>query len=89
MALSKEIRQEDGVVTRYHRILFMSQFVNSHTSIVVASYVDRESRDTLEDGMEPYVRTVTYETDYDPEMNVESAYAYLKCLEAFADSEDC
>ena len=84
MALSKEIRQEDGVVTRYHRILFMSQFVNSHTSIVVASYVDRESRDTLEDGMEPYVRTVTYETDY-----VESAYAYLKCLEAFADSEDC
>ena len=89
MALSKEIRQEDGVVTSYHRILFMSQFVNSHTSIVVASYVDRRSRDTLEEGMEPYVRTVTYETDYDQDMNMESAYAYLKGLEVFAGSEDC
>lgn len=89
MALSKEIRQEDGVVTSYHRILFMAQFVNSHTSVVVASYVDRQSRDTLEEGMEPYVRTVTYETDYDPEMNVDSAYAYLKGLDAFSGSEDC
>ena len=89
MALSKEIRQEDGVVTSYHRILFMSQFVNSHTSIVVASYVDRQSRDTLDEGAEPYVRTVTYEIDYDSEMNVDSAYAYLKSLEAFAGSEDC
>ena len=89
MALKKSIRQEDGVVTSYHRILFMSQFVNSHTSVVVASYVDRQSRDTLGEGAEPYVRTVTFETDYDPEMNVDSAYAYLKGLEAFEGSEDC
>ena len=89
MALKKSIRQEDGVVTSYHRILFMSQFINSHTSVVVASYVDRQSRDTLDEGAEPYVRTVTYETDYDPEMNVDSAYAYLKGLDAFAGSDDC
>lgn len=89
MALSKKIKQEDGVVTSYHRILFMSQFINSHTSIVVASYIDRQSRGTIDEGAEPYVRTVTYERDYDPEMDVGSAYAYLKGLDAFAGSEDC
>lgn len=89
MALSKKIKQEDGVITSYHRILLMSQFVNSHTSIVVASYIDRQSRGTIDEGAEPYVRTVTYERDYDPEMNVDSAYAYLKGLDAFVGSEDC
>ena len=45
MALYKEIRQNDGVVTKYHRILFVQMMTNHHNSIAVLSYVDEISRE--------------------------------------------
>ena len=67
MALKKEIRQDDGVVTNYHRILYIMQTLNRQVSIAVLSYVDSESR-ASEKGTElvvsPYQKAVTYEFDY-------------------------
>ena len=90
MALYKDIRQDDGVTTAYHRILFIQQMINQHNSIAVISYVDAGARDS-EKGAElfqPYRRAVTYEIDYDPNMTIESAYAYLKTLPQFEGAED-
>ncbi|MCB6992442.1 hypothetical protein LI177_02950 [bacterium 210820-DFI.6.37] len=104
MALKKDIRQDDGVVTNYHRILFLDLVINSHVSIAVLSYIDNTARTDEKGGAtttvssedageidipyQPYQRSVTYETDYDPEMTIEKAYAYLKTLPEFSGAED-
>lgn len=91
MALYKEIKQDDGVTTKYHRILYLNQTVNSHNSIAVVSYVDEESRkyDTPNEGdKRPYRQAVTYELGYDENMTIESAYNYLKTLPRFEGAKD-
>lgn len=90
MALKKAIKQKDGVVTNYHRILFLQQTVNRQNSIAVHSYVDEEAREgekvnTFE---QPYVKSITYETDYNEDMTIETAYKYLKTLPQFEGAED-
>lgn len=90
MALYKEIRQDDGVTTKYHRILFLHLTTNRQNSIAVLSYVDETSRsDELTDiTAQPYTKSVTYEVDYDPTMTIESAYEYLKTLDRFTGAID-
>lgn len=90
MALSKPIRQEDGVTTNYHRILYLMQTVNKQNSIAVVSYVDDQSRNDEKESVvaQPYQKAVTYETDYDETMTVEKAYDYLKTLPQFEGAED-
>ena len=90
MALYKEIRQEDGVITNYHRILFLTQTVNRQNSIAVISYVDGESRENEKTAVlaQPYQKSVTYETAYDAGMTIEKAYEYLKTLPVFEGATD-
>lgn len=90
MALYKEIKQDDGVTTKYHRILYLTQTVNRQNSIAVISYVDEESRESEKTSVmtQPYQKSVTYETTYDPTMTVENAYIYLKTLPQFEGAED-
>lgn len=90
MALYKEIKQDDGVTTKYHRILYLTQTINRQNSIAVLSYVDEESRINEQESVmnNPYQKSVTYETAYDENMTVESAYDYLKTLPQFEGAED-
>lgn len=90
MALYKEIKQADGVTTKYHRILFLTKTVNRQNSIAVLSYVDGDSRDAEKsDAMsQPYQRSITYETAYDGNMTIESAYEFLKSLPQFENAEN-
>lgn len=90
MALKKDIRQDDGVTTNYHRVLFTQCVTNSHNSIAVLSYVDEQSRLDEANGAiaQPYRKSVTYETNYDPTMTIESAYGYLKTLPLFEGAID-
>lgn len=90
MALFKEIRQSDGVVTKYHRVLLLTKVVNHHNSIAVLSYVDNESRTLEQDStlVQPYQKSITYETTYDDSMTISSAYDYLKTLPEFEGATD-
>lgn len=90
MALYKEIRQNDGVTTSYHRILFLQLITNHHNSIAVVSYVDNEARNYEKDAViaQPYQRSTTYELPYDASMTVETAYEYLKTLPQFEGAID-
>ena len=89
MALYKEIRQNDGVRTTYHRIMFLQQTVNKQNSIAVLSYTDEEARKFEQDGeYRPYRKSVTYEVDYDPTMTIDKAYEYLKTLDTFSGAAD-
>lgn len=91
MALKKAIRQDDGVVTNYHRIIYVDAVINSHISIAVKSYIDeavRTEEQMSEGPFYPYCTAVTYETDYVENMTIEQAYEYLKSLPAFEGAED-
>ena len=90
MALFKEVKQDDGVTTSYHRILYLTQTVNRQNSVAVLSYVDEESRGNEKASIMslPYKKAVTYELDYDPTMTIESAYQYLKTLPEFEGATD-
>ena len=91
MALYKEIRQDDGVVTSYHRILFINSALNSHVSIAVVSYIDDESREKdklSNETSRPYRHAVTYETDYIENITNEQAYDFLKTLPVFEGATD-
>lgn len=90
MALYKEIRQDDGVTTKYHRILYIHNTLNKQSSIAVLSYVDNESRISEQGNIttKPYQKAVTFETDYDETMTPGKAYEYLKTLPVFEGAEN-
>lgn len=90
MAIYIPIKQDDGVTTNYHRILYLTQTINRQNSIAVVSYVDEESRSLEKDSVlsQPYQKAVTYEIPYDESMTVENAYEYLKTLPQFEGAVD-
>lgn len=88
MALFKPIKQENGIVTNYHRIMFVESWVNSHISIAVLSYIDKDMRNEETENSDIYKISKTYETNYVENMTVEKAYEYLKSLPEFEGSED-
>lgn len=89
MALYKEVIQEDGIITSYHRIVYLRITTNRQNSVSVLSYVDGNARNRIDDMVsEPYVKAVTYETDYDENMTIEDAYNYLKTLPEFKGATD-
>lgn len=90
MAIYKEIRQNNGVVTSYHRILYLTLTTNRQNSIAVASYTDEQSRweEKTDGDYHPFIKAKTYETEYDENMTVESAYDYLKTLPEFEGATD-
>lgn len=88
MALIKYIQQDNRIITSYHRILYIQSTINSHTSIAVLSYVDKQSRECEGSEVQPYKTAVTYETNYVENMTVSDAYQYLKTLPEFSDAVD-
>lgn len=91
MALYKEIRQEDGVITNYHRILYIHNTINKQSSIAVLSYVDSAARMSEQQKnitITPYQKGIVYERDYDETMTPEKAYEFLKTLPVFVGAED-
>lgn len=80
----------DGVPLGYHRISQLSVDVNHLNYITVFSYIDQDERDTEDDpeAPRPYCHAWIVQTDYDPDMSVNSAYDFLKTLAEFEDAED-
>lgn len=88
MALLKEIVQDNGVVTNYHRILYTQSMINSHNSIAVVSYIDQKGRERENSENEPYKVAITFEKGYQENMTIEEAYEFLKTLPEFEGAED-
>lgn len=80
----------DGVPLGYHRISYLGIEVNQGNCITVMSYISQEERDKEDEpGVEqPYRAGWFAQTDYDPDMSVNTAYKYLKTLAEFEDAED-
>lgn len=94
MALIKSITLDNGITVNYHRIVSVNNITNHSSIIEVASYTSKEKRQeekaALEnnESMNVFINTEYLNTPYNLNLNVNSAYEYLKDLEKFENSED-
>lgn len=94
MALIKPITLENGITVNYHRIVSVNNITNHASIIEVASYTSEEKRQeekTALENNEPmnvFISTEYLNKEYTQKLDVDAAYAYLKGLEKFENSED-
>lgn len=93
MALIKDRILENGVLTKYHRIVSLNSITNDQIIIEVASYTSEEKRQEEieamsqeEPMMDVYIDTTYISKEYDEETTIQSAYQYLKTLDEFKGS---
>lgn len=96
MALKKDITLDNGIVLNYHRVVSVNNITNQISNIEVASYINEEQREkekawyeeNKQTDMNIFINTCFYSKEYDKELNVDSAYDYLKTLKEFEGTED-
>lgn len=94
MALIKPITLENGITVNYHRVVSVNNITNHASIIEVASYTSEEKRQeekTALENNEPmnvFISTEYLNKEYTQKLDVDAAYAYLKGLEKFENSED-
>lgn len=94
MALQKSIILDSGVTINYHRVVSVNTITNISSIIEVGSYTSADKREEekkkLASGepMDIFIYTQYLPTDYNKDLNVDSAYTYLKTLDKFSDSQD-
>lgn len=94
MALIKEIELNNGVKVNYHRIVSVNNVTNHASIIEVASYTSKEKREQEKEAFEKgkfidaFKETKFIEKEYEEDLNVVSAYEYLKTLPEFSGCTD-
>lgn len=96
MGLSLQYTLPNGVVLNYHRIVSLITMVGVQTTIEVAGYTSQEKReeelamlaDPENNPCDVFIDTRFIAIDYDPDMSVNKAYAYIKALPEYSDAED-
>ena len=101
MAIKKQITATNGIVTEYHRVAMVKIDTNQQNTILIHSYLSEAGRQIekdyaaglysdLEEGMMnwPYVDARYINCEYDGDMTVPAAYAFLKTLPEFEGAED-
>ena len=94
MALIKPITLENGITVNYHRIASVNNITNQASIIEIQSYTSEEKRQeekTALENNEPmnvFISTEYLNKEYTQKLDVDAAYAYLKGLEKFENSED-
>lgn len=94
MALIKKITLENGISTNYHRVVSINNIINCETVLEVASYTTKSKREEEKqaikngDKMDIYIHTEFIPLEYDKNLNVDSAYEYLKLSEVFENAKD-
>lgn len=89
MALIKEIELENGVLVNYHRVVSVNNITNVASIIELGSYTSKPKR--LEEKyqiknkqqIKVFKHTEYLKLSYNPILEVEGAYAYLKTLKEF------
>lgn len=94
MALIKEIELENGIKVNYHRIVSVNNVTNHASIIEIASYTSKEKREQEKEAFERkefidvFKETQFIEKEYEEDLNVVSAYEYLKTLPEFSGCTD-
>lgn len=94
MAILKKITLDNGIITNYHRVVSVNNITNITSIIEIASYTTQEKREQEKNAIENnqkmnvFVDSEYINIPYNPELNVNSAYDYLKQTEKYSRSKD-
>lgn len=94
MALIKAITLNNGIVVNYHRVVSVNNITNHSSIIEIASYISKEKREEEKEAlknnepMDIYIKSRHLPIAYDKDLNVDTAYEYLKTLDEFKNSKD-
>ena len=94
MAIIKNIELENGVTVSYHRVVSVNNVTNISSIIEVASYTDKSKREEEKQAiisgnpMNVFIYSEYISVSYDPTLNVNSAYEYLKATEKYSNGID-
>lgn len=95
MAIKKEIVLESGITVNYHRVVSVNNITNHASIIEIASYTNEEKRKEEQEAlankeaMNVFINTEYMNIDYVQDLNVNTAYEYLKTLDKFTGATDC
>lgn len=95
MALDKTIVLSNGITVNYHRIVSINNITNNQSIIEVASYTSSEKRQEEKEAiknnssMNVFIDTRFISEKYTPDLDIVSAYAYLKTLDDFYMAKNC
>ena len=94
MAILKEIILDSGIPVNYHRIVSVNNITNHSSVIEIGSYVSKnkrlEEKEKLANNetMNIFIHTSYINKEYTQNLNVVSAYDYIKTLEEFSGAVD-
>lgn len=100
MGLYKQIVLDSGIIINYHRIVSVNNITNHSSIIEIASYTGKEKREEEKEILEynkinddkksfnMFIHSNYLSKDYEKELNVDSAYDYIKSLPMFENSVD-
>ena len=94
MAIIKKITLQNGIETNYHRIVSVNNIINQASIIEIASYTDKSKREEEKlsiknkDRINVFINTEYLKKEYTKNLNVDTAYEYLKTLEKFQECTD-
>lgn len=94
MAIIKEIELNNGVVVNYHRVVSVNNITNQSSIIEVAGYTNKSKREEEKqkisrgEEMNIFIHTKYLNVPYDSNLNINSAYEYIKTLNDYSNSTD-
>ena len=94
MAIIKEITLENGVVINYHRVVSVNNITNQSSIIEMAGYTSKAKREEEKqktktgEEMNVFIDTTYVNAPYNQNLNVVSAYQYIKRLPAYSGCAD-
>ena len=94
MAIIKEIVLDNGISVNYHRIVSVNNITNHASIIEVGSYANKEKRTEEKEKLannEPinvFIHTEYLNKEYTQNLNVDTAYEYLKTIDKFSGATD-
>ena len=94
MALIKSITLDNGINVNYHRVVSVNNITNQTSIIEIASYTSKskrlEEKTALQNhqSMNVFIHTEYLNTEYNPNLNVNSSYSYLKTLDKYEGYSD-
>ena len=94
MGLIKKIILDNGITINYHRVVSVNNITNVLSIIEIASYTDKSKREeeikALENHkkMDIFVQSDYMSVPYNSELNINSAYEYLKTTKKYRGAEN-
>ena len=90
MAIIKKVELENGVIVNYHRIVSINNIINHASIIEVAGYTGKAKREEEKqksktgEPMNVFIFTKYIDIPYNADLNVNSAYEYIKTLSDYS-----